>query len=50
MDHKSFVAEGLRWIASLFEVTAEFFDRHSDYVPYEESISDVRHRVDNRNY
>jgi hypothetical protein len=50
MDRKSFVAEGLRWIGSLFHGAADFFDRQTDYVPYEEFISDVRHRIHSRYY
>jgi hypothetical protein len=50
MDRKSFVAGGLRWIGSLFNRAAEYFEQPSEYVPYEDFISDVRHRIQSRYY
>ena len=50
MDRKTFIVDGFRWIASLFRVTGELFGRKSNYVPYEEYISDVRNRIQSRYY
>jgi hypothetical protein len=50
MEQQNFVSEGLRWIASLFRVTAELLGRESSHVPYEEYISDVRNRIQSRYY
>lgn len=50
MDRKTFFADGLQWIASLFRVTAELFGRQSNHVPYEEYISDLRNRIHSRYY
>ena len=54
----SWYADGLRWIGSLFTGAADHLDRPSlapapleprpDYLPAEEYLFDVRHRMQNR--
>lgn len=59
-SRSSWYAEGLRWIGSLFHGAADSLERaqrtpigsepRAELLPYEEFISDVRHRVQNRYY
>jgi len=51
-------ADGLRWIGSLFDGAADYLDRPSiapspleprpEYLPVEEYLFDVRHRIQTR--
>lgn len=56
-SRSSWHAEGLRWIGSLFNAAAARLERapiasepRAELLPYEDFISDVRHRVQNRYY
>lgn len=56
-SNSTWYSDGLRWIASLFDGAADSLDRaaaapepRAEFLPYEEFISDVRHRIQNRYY
>ena len=56
-SNSSWYAKGLRWIGSLFNAAADGPEpaataagQLSEFLPYEEFISDVRYRIQNRYY